>query len=82
MSIDALRLNSYVCLHDYVSTLFLNCFYLQHFKENKFFNDRVLKKEYKYLPPPAAESEKPDENGITDSMLDFSWDRDVQISVR
>jgi template-activating factor I len=55
---------------------------LQHFKENTFFNDRVLKKEYKYLPPPAAESEKPDENGITDSMLDFSWDRDVQISVR
>jgi hypothetical protein len=23
----------------------------------------------------------PDENGITDSMLSFSWDRDVEISV-
>ncbi|KAF8971429.1 hypothetical protein BDZ97DRAFT_1913911 [Flammula alnicola] len=57
------------------------CFTIEfHFKENQFFTDKVLKKEYKYVPPPAAENEKPDENGITESMLDFSWDRDVQIS--
>ncbi|CAA7258750.1 unnamed protein product [Cyclocybe aegerita] len=57
------------------------CFTIEfHFKENQFFNDKVLKKEYKYVPPPAAENEKADENGITESMLDFSWDRDVKIS--
>ncbi|KAF9481725.1 hypothetical protein BDN70DRAFT_876050 [Pholiota conissans] len=57
------------------------CFTIEfHFKDNQFFNDRVLKKEYKYLPPPAAERDRADENGITESMLDFSWDRDVQIS--
>jgi len=51
-----------------------------HFKENQFFNDKVLKKEYKFVQPPAAETEQADENGITESMLDFSWDRDVEIS--
>ncbi|KAG6889373.1 hypothetical protein C0995_001438 [Termitomyces sp. Mi166 len=47
------------------------------FKENPYFTDRVLKKEFKYVPPPAAAGEKPDEDGITDSMLEFSWERDV-----
>ncbi|GLB36460.1 putative nucleosome assembly protein (NAP) family protein [Lyophyllum shimeji] len=47
------------------------------FKENPYFTDRVLKKEYKYVPPPAAADEQPDADGITDSMLDFSWERDV-----
>ncbi|PPQ62783.1 hypothetical protein CVT24_000477 [Panaeolus cyanescens] len=57
------------------------CFTLEfHFKENQFFSDRVLKKEYKYIPPPAADSDTPDENGITQSMLDFSWERDVEAS--
>ena len=55
---------------------------MQHFKENQFFHDKVLKKEYKYVTPAAAKDEQPDENGITDSMLDFSWDRDVEVSVR
>jgi template-activating factor I len=41
----------------------------------------VLTKEYKYIPPPAAADEKPDEDGITPSMLDFSWERDVKPSV-
>ncbi|KAG6869152.1 hypothetical protein C0993_012251 [Termitomyces sp. T159_Od127] len=50
------------------------------FKENPYFTDRVLKKEFKYVPPPAAANEKPDEDGITDSMLEFSWDRDVVAS--
>ncbi|KAF8905439.1 hypothetical protein CPB84DRAFT_1844850 [Gymnopilus junonius] len=57
------------------------CFTIEfHFKENQFFNDKVLKKEYKYVAPPSAKDDKPDENGITESMLDFSWDRDVEIS--
>ncbi|KAF8640649.1 hypothetical protein AX17_000306 [Amanita inopinata Kibby_2008] len=49
-----------------------------HFKENPYFTDEVLKKEFKYVPPPAAANEKPDEDGITRSMLDFSWERDVK----
>jgi len=57
------------------------CFTVEfHFKENQFFNDKVLRKEYKYVAPPSAKDEQPDENGITESMLDFSWDRDVEIS--
>ena len=42
----------------------------------------MLKKEYKYVPPPVESDEKPDEDGITDSMLEFSWDRDVEPTVR
>lgn len=53
----------------------------QYFKENPHFSDRVLKKEYKYLAPPAAADEKPDADGITESMLEFSWQRDIQASV-
>lgn len=49
----------------------------QHFSENPYFSDKVLKKEYKFSAPPAAKDEKPDEHGITDSMLDFEWSRDV-----
>jgi len=57
------------------------CFTIEfHFKENPFFSDKVLKKEYSYIPPPAAENETPDADGITESMLDFSWERDVKIS--
>ena len=33
------------------------------------------------MPVSSGESDTPDENGITDSMLDFSWDRDVEMSV-
>ncbi|KAF4572614.1 hypothetical protein EYR40_004310 [Pleurotus pulmonarius] len=51
-----------------------------YFKENPYFSDSVLKKEYKYVPPPAAADETPDEDGITESSLDFSWQRDVSIS--
>lgn len=56
--------------------------FVKYFKENPFFTDSVLKKEYKYVPPPIAQGEKADENGITESMLDFSWERDIQPSVR
>ncbi|KAF8898431.1 hypothetical protein BD779DRAFT_1483917 [Infundibulicybe gibba] len=51
-----------------------------HFKENPHFSDTVLKKEFKYNPPPASADETPDEDGITESMLEFSWERDVTVS--
>lgn len=51
-----------------------------YFKENPYFTDSVLKKEFKYVPPPAAAEDKPNEDGITESMLDFSWDRDIVAS--
>jgi template-activating factor I len=57
------------------------CFTIQfYFKENPYFSDSVLKKEFKYVPPPAAADEQPDANGITETMLDFSWERDVEPS--
>ncbi|KAF7789201.1 hypothetical protein EIP86_000140 [Pleurotus ostreatoroseus] len=49
-----------------------------HFKENPYFSNAVLKKEYKFIPPPAAADEKPDADGVTQSMLEFSWERDVE----
>ncbi|KAI5124389.1 hypothetical protein M0805_008274 [Coniferiporia weirii] len=48
-----------------------------HFGENPFFSDKVLKKEYKFMAPPALKTETPDEHGITESMLEFDWERDV-----
>lgn len=30
------------------------------------------------MPPPAAKDEKPDELGLTPSMIDFDWERDVE----
>ncbi|KIK05549.1 hypothetical protein K443DRAFT_675108 [Laccaria amethystina LaAM-08-1] len=58
------------------------CFTIEfYFKENQFFHDTVLKKEFKFVSPPAAKDEKPDEYGITESSLDFSWERDVELSV-
>lgn len=39
-------------------------------------------KEYRYIPPPSAKDEKPDESGITDSMVEFNWERDVAPQVR
>ncbi|KAH9835830.1 uncharacterized protein C8Q71DRAFT_908227 [Rhodofomes roseus] len=55
------------------------CFTLEfYFKENPYFSDSVLKKEYKWSPGPAAAEEKPDADGLTGSMIDFSWERDVE----
>jgi template-activating factor I len=57
------------------------CFALEfHFKENPYFSDAVLKKEYKYNAPKPEDGDKPDEDGVTDAMLDFSWERDVEAS--
>lgn len=41
----------------------------------------MLSKDYKYVAPPTASDDKPDENGVTETMVDFSWDRDIQLSV-
>ncbi|OCB91174.1 hypothetical protein A7U60_g1582 [Sanghuangporus baumii] len=49
-----------------------------YFGENPYFSNKVLKKVYKYTPPPAAKDEKPDDDGITPSMLDFDWTRDIE----
>lgn len=54
---------------------------MQHFKSNPYFTDSVLKKEYKFVPPPEAAGEQPDEDGLTPSMLSFVWARDVKPSV-
>ncbi|PSR80728.1 hypothetical protein EW026_g347 [Hermanssonia centrifuga] len=55
------------------------CFTLEfHFKENPYFSDPILKKVYKYVAPPASSEDKADEDGVTESMLDFSWERDVE----
>jgi len=57
------------------------CFTIEfHFKSNPYFSDSVLKKEYKYVPPPEAAGEQPDEDGITPSMLAFVWARNVEPS--
>ncbi|KAH9968756.1 hypothetical protein BC827DRAFT_1257757 [Russula dissimulans] len=48
-----------------------------YFQENPYFSDEVLKKEYKFVPSNAAADEEPDADGITPSMLEFSWERDV-----
>ncbi|KAF8649869.1 hypothetical protein AX16_005631 [Volvariella volvacea WC 439] len=56
------------------------CYIIEfHFKENPYFNNKVLKKEYNYITPLAAATEKPDEDGIAPYMLEFSWERDVEI---
>ncbi|KAJ6604279.1 hypothetical protein DFH09DRAFT_898847 [Mycena vulgaris] len=55
------------------------CYTLEfYFKENPYFTNTVLKKEYKYNAPPNVTDDKPDEHGITETMLDFSWERDVE----
>jgi hypothetical protein len=33
------------------------------------------------MAPPNVADDKPDENGITETMLDFSWERDVKAMV-
>ncbi|RXW22904.1 hypothetical protein EST38_g2952 [Candolleomyces aberdarensis] len=54
------------------------------FKENPFFTDKVLTKEFKHAPPKVEEANahlhKPDENGISDAMLDFEWETHIEPS--
>lgn len=42
----------------------------------------MLKKVYKYTLPPNAKDDKPDADGVTEWMVDFSWERDVEPQVR
>jgi len=50
-----------------------------HFKPNPYFEESVLKKVYQHKAPPAVANDTPDEDGITQTMLDFSWERDVEL---
>ena len=51
---------------------------LQYFRENPFFHDTVLKKEYRYSPSTDVDGERKDEWGITDAQAAFSWDKNVE----
>lgn len=53
----------------------------QYFRENPFFHDLVLKKEYRYSPSIDVDGEKKDEWGITDAQAAFSWDVNVEPQV-
>lgn len=51
------------------------------FKENPYFSDSVLKKEYKFTGFKDTEGkDTPDENGITDAMLEFDWNEHIDPS--
>lgn len=54
---------------------------LQYFRENPFFHDSVLKKEYRYIHLTDVDGEKKDEWGITDAQAAFSWDANVEPQV-
>jgi len=55
------------------------CFTLEfYFKENPFFSDPVLKKEYRYSPSTHIDGEKKDEYGVTNAQATFSWDVNVE----
>ncbi|CAE6462206.1 unnamed protein product [Rhizoctonia solani] len=53
-----------------------------YFAENPFFTNSVLKKYYKYTSPPevTVEDSTPDATGVTNVMVDFNWERDIEIS--
>ncbi|KAJ3750012.1 hypothetical protein DFH05DRAFT_1465526 [Lentinula detonsa] len=56
------------------------CFTIEfNFKENPYFTNTMLHKEYKYVPSkPTAADETPDADGLTPSIIDFSWEQDVK----
>ena len=54
---------------------------MQYFRENPFFADPVLKKEYRYSPPTDIDGEEKDEWGVTDAQAAFSWDTNVEPQV-
>ena len=57
--------------------------FLQHFAENEFFSDKVIKKVYKFAAKEVnAEDEKPLYYGVTRRVLEFNWIEDVEIEVR
>ena len=53
----------------------------QYFKENPFFSDPVLKKEYRHSPMAEVDGGIKDEYGITNAQAAFSWDLHVEPQV-
>ena len=53
----------------------------QHFAPNPFFSETVLKKEYKYIPPGDAAVNQPDQDGVSDALINFDLKRDTEPSV-
>jgi len=51
-----------------------------HFAQNPFFAETVLKKEYKYIPPSDAAVNQPDEDGVSDALVNFDLKRDTEPS--
>lgn len=54
---------------------------MQYFKENPFFSDPVLKKEYRYTPPAGVDDVNKNEWGITGAQAAFRWDSWVEPQV-
>lgn len=54
---------------------------LQYFRENPFFSDAVLRKEYRYAPLKGIDDEKRDDWNVTDAQAAFSWDVNVEPKV-
>lgn len=59
----------------------IRCFTIEfYFKENPFFTNKVLTKEFKYLPTGDAEFEKPDADGVSEANLAFDFMLNVKPS--
>jgi template-activating factor I len=56
-------------------------FFHQSFGENPFFTNTVLKKEFKFVPPPELADAQAGPDGISEANLQFAWDRDVYPTV-
>lgn len=49
-----------------------------YFKENPYFKESVLVKDFKYVPPPASgSSAAANEDGLTEANIDFNEERDI-----
>jgi template-activating factor I len=54
---------------------------MKHFKQNPYFTNKVLAKEYKYLVPPNINTTA-DNDGLTEAQMDFDYDRDIKPQVK
>ncbi|THH30335.1 hypothetical protein EUX98_g3845 [Antrodiella citrinella] len=48
------------------------------FGRNPYFEDSVLRKEFRYVEPKTRTQERADSEGFKWSMLDFDWEKDVK----
>ena len=71
------RFTSYVLYQENV--FHLDDCRLQHFKENPYFTNEVLIKDYQYTGVPHATASNIDE--MTEAQLDFKEDRDIKPQV-